>query len=372
VKQSLNRNTLAFHLGVRPGVRFIDRSMVPLSQVSSNLNKYMKGDSFCSLVGYAGGYKPFAKVEGVFGVPEVDALIFYTLSHALGIIRQKVHPYENLGEYLPIVEEFHWNLSYRAARMFYYLLLICTRESRHEKSPKSSLIWKGLRAKYGDVLVGFQDSIKGTGSLHAADAIRNFPPQASLGDYTKFLSDLFDEGAFCGGYGGPAWGAIAHVLRDFSIGKLTAEMMLDTAFTLAHNNGTIFNKGMLFKDAHKTQMLTILDVQRSGQIPQMICNEETVHHSDQSVQSVWANCSSVLGDSMRGYVDWFMVEELGAVGSYSYQKDKQVASQGYPSKFKAKVELEKIKKAMKKTKEISEALEWVQITPTLKVKKGGR
>ena len=130
--------------------------------------------------------------------------------------------------------------------MFFYLLLICTRESRHTKDAVSSPFIKGLGKKYGDGCTGFWSSIKGTGSSGAAERLRNSPPDVLLGDYTKFLADMFNGGQFSGGYGGVAWGAVAVVLRDYSIGAISAEMMMDTAFTLCHNNGPIFNKGMLF------------------------------------------------------------------------------------------------------------------------------
>lgn len=364
MKQSLQRNTLAFHLGVRPGVQFRDITKVKVPELSEAVRTYFSKDFMCPV----GNQIKNLPAEAAKGHPERDAVIFYLLNHAVSLVRQKVHSYDDLGAYLPVLEAFHWNLNYRSIRMFYYLLIICTRESRHERTEHSSSWWKGLFSKYGAPVCNFQKSIKGKGSGMAAEAIKNSPPDATLGAYTDFLFQVFDEGDYSSGYGGKAWAAVAKVLRDFVHGKLTAEMMMDTAFTLCHNNGPIFNKGMLF-DSYSPHIYKILDVQRSGQIPQLIANAESSWHSDSSVSACFSLCQSVLPGEFSGYVDWFRVEELGAMKSYAPEKQAQVAKHGHPSKLKAKVQAEAIKKEIAAKKEAEEASLWIQIMPGVKVKK---
>lgn len=359
MKQSLHKDTLAYQLGVRPGLQFRDMSAVPVPQVVDRLNIFMENKTFASMVGLQGSEPPM-------GYPEQDGLMFYLLNHASSIIRQRVHPYEKLGKYLPIMDAYHESLAYRSARMFFYMLLICTRESRHDKNGHSSPFWKVLSYKYPGAME-FHKTIKGGGSDGAATKLRENPPQMTIGKYTEFLAEIFHEGQYSGGYGGPAWGAVADVLRDYVHGKLTAEMMMDTAFTLCHNNGPIFNKGMLFHQYTK-EILTILDVQRSGQIPQMIGNKETKWANGGLFQT-WQNCNDVLEGAFEGYVDWFLVEELGALHGCKPQQQAQVAKYGYPSKFKAKVEAEKIKTDLKAKQEAKEAKMWVEIMPGIKVKK---
>ena len=193
--------------------------MVPVTEVVAQLNKFMKGKGPGDLTGSA-------NVDVLVGESERDAVIFYLMNHAVSVVRQKVHPLESLGNYLPLVEEYQRQLSQRATRMFYYMLLICTRESRHCKTSYDSQTWKGLVHKYGQAVLDFHSTIKGIGSSSAADRFRENPPDVLLGKYVEFLSDVFYEGTYSPSYGGPAWGKVADVLRDYVLGKLTAEMML--------------------------------------------------------------------------------------------------------------------------------------------------
>lgn len=361
MKQSLQKDTLAYQFGVRPGVLHRDMGQVNVVDVVASLNKFMS----CQEAGH------FAKVpfpEKPKGNPERDGIIFYMLNHAVSIVRQRVHPYERLGNYLVLVEEYHRQLAIRSARMFFYMLLICTRESRHDKSGYTSPAWIEMRKKYGEAIYSFHQSIKGESSSGAADTLKKSPPSVPLGTYTKFLVDVFYKGSYQAGYGGKAWGKVADVLCGYVNGDITAEMMMDTAFTLCHNNGPIFNKGMLF-DGYTNEIYKILDVQRSGQIPQMVANGESNWAQDQSIMQLWSKCQSIIGDAFSGHVDWFLVEELGALHNYKNLKDAQVQKYGYPSKFKAKVEAEKLKKEMEAAEAAKIAKSMVEIMPGLKVKK---
>lgn len=361
MKQSLQRDTLAYQLGIRPGVVARDVSSVPLPTAVARVKSFMTGEKLGSLAG-------LTTTEKTLGHPERDGVVFYLLNHAVSVVRQRCHPYQPLGAYEEILDTYHRELATRSTRMFSYLLLICTRESRHAKDSHTGGLWSTLKTKYGAEVFDFHKTIKGTSSDFARTALIDNPPKVSLGAYTEFLAELFHQGNYTGGYGGPAWGAVADVLRDYCLGKLTAEMMMDTAFTLCHNNGPIFNKGMLF-ESYSQEIYKILDVQRSGQIPQLVANSESKWAHDHTINKHWKMCHEALGSVFSGYVDWFLVEELGALHSYKPQQDSQVKAYGYPSKFKAKLEAEKVKNAIAAKKEAEEALLWVEIMPGLKVQK---
>lgn len=309
--QSMSKSTLAYQLGCRPATIRRSIASVSVPSVVSRLNFYMGQEHTAAFGG--------DKVDKKVGESERDAVIFYMMNHALSVVRQRVSPLEDLGPYLPLVNEYHRQLAQRSARMFYYLLLICTRESRHCKSHYDGGMWSKLMNLYGTEARAFHETIKGKGSSGAVDIFRGSPPGMLLGAYTSFLSDLFHQGSFSPGYGGPAWGAVADVLRDFVIGKLSAEMMLDTSFTLAHNNGPIFNKGMLFAGFSNQELLKILDVQRSGQVPQLVASNASKWSQDPQVKELHELCEKTLGDCMRGTVDWIQVRDLGAVGNYHSQ-----------------------------------------------------
>jgi hypothetical protein len=225
-----------------------------------------------------------------------------------------------------------------------------------------------MSAKYGKGIADFHKSLKGQSSLGAAQSFQDKAPDTTVGKYTSFLSDIFFQGKYSGGYGGPAWGAVANVLRDFVHGKITAEMMMDTSFTLCHNNGPIFNKGMLF-GTYGSDIYKILDVQRSGQIPQLVAENQALVCKDSKIKEVWNECFSILGDEFTGYVDWFLVEELGALKTYPDQKAKQIAAHGYPSKFKAKKEAEQAKNELKAKEVLAAMKSNVEIFPGQFIKK---
>lgn len=337
MKQSLNKDTLAYQIGMRPALQHRDMSALPLTPAVDAITNLLGRSNIYSVVEASP-----VDSESVVGSPERDALIFYLMNHAVTLVRQRHHVYEPLGKYLPIVEAYHLELAARASRMFAYLLLICTRESRHDRTDVKSSPYGWLSSKYGKEVTGFHTSLKGKSSLQAAGIFQANPPPVTLGAYTNFLSEIFHQGKYHHGYGGKAWGAVADVLRDFVHGKITSEMMMDTAFTLCHNNGPIFNKGMLF-NSYSSEIYLILDVQRSGQIPQLVATKQSSSTNDSKVASLWSWCHDLLGEEFNGYVDWFLVEELGAMKSYASQKSQQLAMHPYPTKLKAKQAAEKAK-----------------------------
>lgn len=331
---SLEEDTLAFQCGIRPSLQLRDMSKVPLQAAVGALRDFSALSNLQELAPSSGIAEP------VCGNPEKDALLFYLLNHATSVVRQRVHPLQPLGKYAKILDLYHDQLALRSTRMFYYILLICTRESRHDKSSVNY----ALKDKYGSAITNFHLSIKGKASLTAADMFKSSAPECTIGDYTAFLAEKFYTGAYSSGYGGKAWGKVADVLRDFVWGKLTAEMMMDTAFTLCHNNGPIFNKGMLYEMHTKPALEKILDVQRSGQIPQLI-GQDPFHTSglDSSVKAAWVMCRDILGTAFDGHVDWYQVEALGALKSYPQEKSMQAQKYGVPANAKSKMEVEAAK-----------------------------
>jgi len=366
MKQSLNRDTLAYQLGMRPGVQMRDMGSFPTDKAVASLLKFEDMSNAYSVVFQNGESSLYEKPKD--GNAERDALIFYMLNHAVSIVRSKCHMYQPLGKYLPVVKAYHEQLAMRSTRMFFYLLLICTRESRHDAYMKSeSSAWESLVKKYPPSVRKFHRSLNGKNPTTAAQKLRDDPPEAPIGDYTRFLSEVFYKGSFGSGFGGPAWGKVADVLRDYVNGTTSAEMMMDTAFTLCHNGGPIFNKGMLF-DSDFQDIYKILDVQHSGQIPQLIAEQGNKHTKDPIVQSLYQLCADALGPEFvgTGYVDWYKVEEMGIPGkckTYTSQKAAQSAKHGFPSKLKAKMEAEVKKKEIEAAEQMEKLLAQVEIFP---------
>ena len=264
--------------------------------------------------------------EGLLVSPEEVAVRFYLLQHAMSDIRQRFGMDEPLGDAAKVVELHHEHGVALGQRMFTYLLLICTREARHASGSIS--YGTKVQNQFGPNFVAFLAAIKGSGTQDAIDHFTSNPPDMELGSYTEGLEFVFRKGTFHGGYGGEAWANIAEVLNWFVQGTISAEMMLDTAFTLAHNGGPIFNKGMCFKMYNQTRLRMVLDIQASGQIPQLIDSVMTYQESAAMVsyenRSLFQACKKGLGDSFGGEIDWFKVTQNPLAHSHQYAALKQI------------------------------------------------
>lgn len=253
--------------------------------------------------------------------PEADALWFYVQQHAMGLAERKLDRDEPMGAYQTYVEQYHRTGQRKTMRMFYYLLLICTRESRHAKSGTGK---QKLYSKYPSIVEFHSHHVQDSSAEAAIQSLIDNAPDITLGDYTNFLVNAFTMPVYGSGYGGSAWADIARPLNDFVQGKISAEILMDTAFTLEHNNGQIFNKGMLYLNGSSAALHKILDVQRSGQIPQLIAH----HYSD---------LSNYISSEMRQYVEKFMRIDAGFSGRVDWFQVKNI--NGTPC-YKAEIALQ--------------------------------
>lgn len=344
-----NRKTLAYHLG-RPLFQKIDLNFVDLSTTVGSLDT-IKEDygSDCNA--------------------DHEALKFYLLNHAMSELRMKFSLEEDLGPYNEIAELYVDMMSKQFIRAFSYLMLICTRESRH--------VYKDIlpthKEKWGTPLNAFLSYIHGSGSSQAAHAIVANPPKVSLGDYTAHMVWTFYKGKFSGGYGGKAWGKVADCLNDYVHGKLSPEMMLDIVWTLCHNNGPIFNKGMLYS-GYSGDLKAILDVQRAGMIPNLINDDsEGRKYLNQSLASflpLLQKVQSFFPDFGKAPVDWHWVKAAGALHGVSsfIQQQKSYGIKGMNQAQIDAMEAQALEK-MKKAIELEQAASFIVGVKKEKLKK---
>jgi hypothetical protein len=295
--------------------------------------------------------------------PECEALTFYLLQHGMGVLQQKLDRNELMDPLqLGFCDTFARTLSNSAQRLFYYLMYITTRESRHTSLTGPQR--KQLSADFGGAGDFLISNLKGT-EKQAWNKLRTNPPVAFFGEYMDALVYCFENGKFSSGYGGPKWAEIARCLRKVVYGETTLEQMLDEAWTLSHNNGPIFNKGLYFSMYGGT-IYKILDVQRSGQIPELI-----VH--DQQIRELFAS-NPIVSHALDAYklvatvgpfVDWYKVEALGALKKYPAEKSKQISAKqetGYTKAHTAKIEeAKKLAAIAEKSKYFYSPTQYVQI-----------
>jgi len=335
--------------------------------------------SGASLMYVVNGYEDMQAMlvrgEGVVSAsPESEALWFYLQNHAMHIISSSLDKEEPLGDYEMFVNQYHRDMQPKALRMFYYLLLICTRETRHAKEEDEDEDSSGLKKlykKYPKIKEFHYEHIKDTSAAESIKAMLDQAPDVTLGEYTDFLVDAFQFPSYGGAFGGEAWEAIARPLRDFVHGIITAEILMDTAFTLAHNTGPIFNKGMVFTHYDEGCLNRILDVQSSGQIPQLIGSMDAhiINFISDSMNMYVLDFSKLVGTPFLGSVDWTRVESISGGTDYL----KEIAGQVKKTKGniismlkkKAKVVSKKLAKEFKNKNSI-------EIMPGVFVLKGKR
>jgi hypothetical protein len=296
-------DTLA-HLKGQP--LFVGKSMrdVELSDVVSALKSYLPG---CGLVH-----------------PESEAVAFYMGNAAWAELLKRFELDEPLpAEALALAKSYVKSASLAAQRLMYYLALIITRESRHVYHSPS--FGAKLVAKFGNEFADFNKYMHtASGSMHAKDLFLAKPPKMKLGAYVDAISYVFHSGGFGGQFGGKPWAEIADVFKGLVDGKLSPEMATDVSWALCHNNGPIFNKGMSYKGYDKFKITLILDVQRSGQIPELIKDDGLIAGYVSHTAVNLSDAARALFPSAFGsYVDWQKVEAAGSMQSYGALKMAQ-------------------------------------------------
>jgi hypothetical protein len=319
----LNDATLAYYKAFN-GLVPVDISAANMGTIVKAVNEYQK---------YTATEVGVAIEAGV----EHEALLFYLLNHAFSELRAKYNEDANLPPRAQDLAATYMDLLANSGRrMFSYVLMIVTRESRHMLH-KDHLA-QGLSELIGEKAAKRYFKFRGklpSSSDGAVAKLKSSPPNMTLGDYATAVEYIFDNAGWGGGYGGEPWGKIARTLRRYATGEYTMEMFMDTAWTLAHNNGPMFNKGLLYKH-YDSDIHTILDVQSSGQIPHFISDIKkdlyNVEGANKKVLDLYDFVAEVLPDELGTvYMDWYRMNELGgAKKSYPGFEQVQVANYGDP------------------------------------------
>lgn len=293
----LSTNTLA-HYNAAPQVHQHDLSELPTAVFSASTLEYRKACGQTS--------------------PNDDAVSFYTLNHCASIVRKAFTENEPLPEWAQKIMASYTDVAMaQGERMLHYILSITTREMRHLKSTGTATVWSYLTSHHGQKATEYLKNICSHGSeTVAVDKYMKNPPDLSIGHYTKALAYAFHHGQWSGGYGGHPWGHVTDAAVAMLTGVTSMEMLVDTGYTLAHNGGPIFNKGMMYHmyDGH---FMTILDVQRAGQLLDLMMETQTlgIKKTPEAVEAAELIKAHYPVDAqgkptIKGFVDWKLVDEL--------------------------------------------------------------
>lgn len=298
--------TLA-HYQALPFQKLIPTGHLPTSLVAGNCKTY------------------FADANQTAVSVEKSAIDFYCLNHLAAMVRENFTPYEKLPDWAAqVMDAYEKCLAEQSLRMFTYVLLITTRETRHHHNGSVSQdFWNKVVANFGKEIKDWINHInKHSDSIGLANHFMANPPPGRIGQYIQGLSYVFHHGSYSSGYGGPKWGVVADALASVIAGKTSMEMFLDTGYTLAHNGGPIFNKGMLFA-TWDHELYRILDVQHSGQIPEYVLEGLGDPDDTKAVRPLVMLVRKHLPDKFAGYVDWHKVEAMGSKQKYPTEKKNQ-------------------------------------------------
>ena len=108
---------------------------------------------------------------------------------------------------------------------------------------------------------------------------------------------------------GPLWRDIARVAAAYFEGHKSLETTIDTAFTFCHCNGSFFEKGKLFT-AVGNELFKALDVQRSGQVPQLVHEAKNPLTKHPATRQLHAQFAKQFPEVFLAPVKWSEVKEV--------------------------------------------------------------
>lgn len=253
---------------------------------------------------------------------EAEAVEFYALNQMAAHLRQVYTLNEVLPESALVLYEAYLKvLAKQAQRLMAYLCLICTRESRHLHNHPEWWASNNVKYEVAGAIMGKFFSALPSASDAAAMKFRTSAPKVPMKDYTQAMCDMFNTpGVWSSNYGGKKWGAVTAPLRAFFHGEISAEMLVDTGYTLAHNGGPIFNKGMLYSHYDAASLTLVLDIQRGGMVADGIGGKNPHHLLVKLATPNLVQLIALFRQTFPGVlaeeVDFYRVQALGSVGTY--------------------------------------------------------
>lgn len=263
--------------------------LAPTNQLAKEINSFIKNN------------------KGMVN-PEEDALTFYLLNHGFHLIKNKYGPLEKLPPEVEKVVEMHFHKTQKVAmRLFSYIILVSLEEAVFEQGKPSLKTY--LDGAYGGEFVTFFEKIKSRGnSFSNADTFQNM--STSIGSFLNGVTSIFQFGGWSGGFGGVPWAQIIGLARNVATGRESFETMADYAFTLCHNNGSMFNKGKLY-NMYSPFIYEILDIQASGQIPQWINENQNNKFVSKDVLDSFNNLKKIFPEEMTKALDKKLIKDSG-------------------------------------------------------------
>ena len=210
-----------------------------------------------------------------------EALRFYFMDHCFHLIKNENKDIAQVSpEMADLIDLYFKELSKTSQRVFTYIICASLYEAGRMPA-QSQKFWEFIEAQYGKKIFEALNNSKdhSYGSLKEKEILAiNEPIQ-------KFLSAImscFTSGKWWFGAGGKAWSDITRCARDVTEGHYSLQEMTDLAFSLCHDRGCMFDRGIIYQVGYigDTNIYHVLDIQASGQTPQWIAKNRNKVNAD--------------------------------------------------------------------------------------------
>lgn len=302
--------------------------------------------------------------------PEAAALDYYLYQHIRGVLALHFAPEEPLPKiWAEQLYKLSETMNKEIPRALHYMMLICLQEGRHGMDAGSPFVRDKMIAAHGAPL---ETAIRNYNSISNPNAFWrdcyfNADSLLPIKGFFGALATAFTTYKYSGGFGGKPWADVSTCVENLFSGVIAPSMMMDTVWTLCHNNGPIFNKGYLYNQYNLESLQNILDCQRAGLLPELILESIGFSHFTQSALGIAHKMQKDPMFKVSQYLDWYTVAARGAVFDHTYKKQKQVELHGLSpmasemEKIQAAKALAVIQKAAKDKEEFAKNNYQVQL-----------
>jgi len=251
--------------------------------------------------------------------PDIEAFKFYALNQLVGLIQKRFTKNEILPDWAATpVSMYIQELETQHRPLVWYTFLIITREFRHLLN-KSILV----PPQYSPDFTAFCPKIADNSDNDLINKWLAYAPGDDLEHYCLCMEAGFNTPkCWASSYGGKPWGRIAKALAKYIGGHTSAEMFIDTAYTLAHNGGPIFNKNMFYHNG-TASFKKLLDVQRSGQMCEFLWSKQYIKWYGKSTSLSQLESLRLVVEAAKpwlseieDHVDWYKVKALGGTENH--------------------------------------------------------
>ena len=236
--------------------------------------------------------------------PETDVLKFYFLNHAFLTISSKYSPLEPLPKPLEDLLEYRTRaIPAICSRVLCHTFLTLLYEMNwlHPEVSENDRFYVDMEHRFGRDLA--QHMTQGGGGGFSLGRMGNFDKlNTTCGEYVRALFNVYTtSNHFHAIAKDKQWIAIATVPYEFFMGQTSPEGVCDKAFSLFHWGGSIFNKNILYK-VNTNEMMHLLDVQDSGQIPNWLRENKKSRFVDKDLEKIFQAFESYFPEEVKAPV----------------------------------------------------------------------